>query len=157
MTEQNHQPARPLAPGPSLEEQLQKAVANGRGGNAQRAVGVLAPGTHGHRLDMTTLNVRGNSVGVSPVPATPMPTGAYIASRLGRVLDRLRDAEARCESIATTLAGPGMTMSLGSKNTIDQPPAGSLFVIYERTLDEIDRIIDNIESEQARTRNILGD
>jgi hypothetical protein len=36
------------------------------------------------------------------------------------------------------------------------PPAASLFAIYERTLDEIDRIIDNIDSEQARTRNILG-
>ncbi len=156
--------SRPAAPGPTLEEQLQKAVADGRGGNAQRAVGMMAPGTHGHKLDRASIG--GVYGGVSPVPATPMTNAAYIASRLGRVLDRLRDTEARCESIAVTLAGPGMAASIagpgmaasiGSRNAIDQPPAASLFVIYERTLDEIDRIIDNIENEQARTRNILGD
>lgn len=152
MTEQNAQPARPIAPGPSLEEQLRKAVEDrpNRRIAAHPDLGAPFRGTAGG-------SIGGDIYGAKTPAPTPMPTGAYIASRLARLLDRVRDTEARCESIAVTLAGPAMPNSLGQRASEVPPPAASLFVIYERTLDEIDRIIDNIESEQARTRNILGE
>lgn len=153
MTEQN---VRPAAPGPNIEDELRKAVA----------------GRHGHRMrdasDAGKVDLTGPGAFIPYSPGAggvfaakaaegrPMPSGQYIASRLGRSLDRLRSVEAYAESIAVTLAGPNPATQIGAKAPPDTP-ASSLFVIYERTLDEIDRIIDNIENEQARARNILGE
>lgn len=148
MTEQN---ARPAAPGPSIEDELRKAVADRhglrmRGASDAGKVDLTGPGA----FIPYTPGLIGKAA-----ENRPMPSGQYIASRLGRSLDRLRSVEAYAESIAVTLAGPSAS-STANKAPPDTP-ASSLFVIYERTLDEIDRIIDNIENEQARTRNILSE
>lgn len=99
----------------------------------------------------------GGVAGVTAMqPLSPLPTGRFIADRLERLGDRLRMVSMNAGVIAITLAGPRGPEGAGAPMS-DLPPAASLFVVYERALDEIDRIVDNIESEQARTRNILGD
>lgn len=136
---------RPVMPSQSMEDELRKAVEASRSDERARALrgeGVGFGGTFVAAKD------RANG------PATPMPTAAYIAERLARALDKMRDIEAIAASIASTLSGP--CPPYGTAKAGQQEPAASLFVIYDRTLDEIFRIIDNIENEQARTRTILG-
>lgn len=167
---------RPPAPGPSLEDQLRKAVEHSREQSLerQRADGVIATDAQGGVAAAHASILRQRRVGAMPelgmpyggsfdAPAAktlggeqrPLPSAVYIANRLARSLDRLRAVESYAEAIAVTLAGP--VPRNGASPAENPPPATSLFVLYERTLDEFDRIIDNIESEQARTRNILGE
>lgn len=154
---------RPPAPGPSLEDQLRKAVDADRG-NARTEAGESRRTMVQPALGMPFRGGNQNVGGVADIYGAtktlggeqrPLPSAVYIANRLARSLDRLRTVESYAEAIAVTLAGPAPRN--GASPAENPPPATSLFVLYERTLDEFDRIIDNIESEQARTRNILGE
>lgn len=135
---------------PSLEDQVRKAASDF---DAARRAAFKEPQPRPvvGRQDLGS-TFRGGDVNKAE---RALPTASTIVEKLKRTLDRLRDVEARAVSAATVLAGPGAPLSIAQPG--EQQPAASLFVIYERTLDEIDRIIDNIEGEQARTRSILGE
>lgn len=130
----------------SLEQELEKVVAerHARAGGLDRAITgpSSALGGGGVRPQVRP-----------PGPVRIGPTAQTIVARLANTTKLLYELRELSGGVANTLAGsepsPG---SFGGKSEGSE----TIFELYANALDEIDRIIDNVVSDQVRARAALG-
>lgn len=135
----------PLGLKPTLEQELEKVVAerHARAGGLDRAITGPSSAIGG-----------GVRPRVSP-PGAPRvaATAQTIVGRLVETTQRLRELRDIGGAVTQALAG-SVPHSTGTDAA--PMPAETIFELYANAIDEIDRIIDNVVSDQARARAALG-